>query len=281
MNSTEFAGISNNSWKRRPARKLTAAVLTAVSLMAALTAIASASAPTAVFSAVGSVLYAGPSPAPGVTYTESTFDMGPHDRIRSVNIITYNEVVTGFLGDGAPGEAVVRCSDHNSGACAGLQALLSGATATSVHTSNATLYNITPDSFGGIEVLSGLIRGKLNGQFTLSHFDPYTNTTYGSANGTTSLRIGKGSTATYACFVGGAPYPSLDPCIDNTGGMMVPIVLDVKDQGKFEVQDGVGTMSAIESIEGILKVNAQANLLGSSFAGSIQIPTAKAELAGS
>ncbi len=264
--------------------------LVAISLMVILTAAASASSHSAKWSGVGQVLYAGPSIDPSTpTATHSEFKIRRDGTVRAVEIHTTNELFAGVLSDGAGGSAITKCKDRkDSNACERLDALVTGAMVTSLHNSETKLNKITEETIqvpvatpGGevvlnVPTLSGNIRGKIEGRFALSNDD-------GIAIGTSSLRVRKGSTATYACFTqtaaGPVPLESLQPCIDNTGGMLFPIVLDVNDRGKFELSHFQGSLAEILNIEGKVEVNAQANLLLNQFGGLIVIPRAKATLA--
>ena len=105
--------------------------------------------------------------------------------------------------------------------------------------------------------------------------------------GTAELKIGRGSSGTYACFgetpFGPVPLESLDPCIHDLGGQFFPIVLDVNDSGKFELGSGQGSMADILEIKGKVRVKAQSNLvhpLGPQFGGSVEISKAVTSFAG-
>lgn len=269
--------------RARSPRKIVISVITAISLMVILTAAVSASSQSAKWSGVGQVLFAGPSQDPAAqTTTVSEFKLKRDGSIKSVKINTSNELVVGVLGD-ATGSAITKCKDRkHSSACENLEAMITGARVTSFHNSQATLRGISQwmqpvPGIGDVPVLGGNLRGKLEGIFTLDNAT-------GVAVGTASLRIRKGSTAVYACFglspVGPIPLTTLQPCIDNSGGQLFPIVLDVHDKGKFVIGQGHGSMSDILGLEGKVEVNAQANLLTEQFGGTIIIPKAKASLVG-
>ncbi len=255
-------------------------LVAAVSMMVVLTAAVSASSPIAKWSGVGQVLYAGPSPDPAApTMTESEFKFRRDGSIKRVNIKTSNELFLGVLGDGAGGSAITECKDRkHSTACEDLDALLSGAQLISFHNSEATLRNVSQETFpvpglGDIEVLHGQLRGKLAGEFSL-------NNGTGEAVGTAQLRIKKGSIASYACFAlspaGPVPLASLQTCTDGSGGQLFPIFLEVQDKGNFEIGAGTGSMADLLSLKGKVEVNATANLLTQQFGGTVVIPKAKA-----
>lgn len=266
----------------RTPRKLIISFVTAISLMVILTAAVSASSQSAKWSGVGQVLFAGPSQDPSAqTTTQSEFKFKRDGSVKRVKIHTSNELVVGLLGAG--GSAITKCKDRKgSTACEDLDSMLTGARITSFHNSTATLRNVTQGvvpvpGIGDVPVLSGTVRGKLEGIFSIDNAT-------GAATGTAALRIRKGSTAVYACFadspVGPIPIPTLQPCFDDAGGQLFPIVLDVEDKGKFKIGQGVGSMSDILSLEGKVTVKAQANLLLEQFGGSIVISNGKANLVG-
>ncbi len=265
-------------------RKLILAALLAVAAVGALTATVTAGSQGAVWSGAGQVVFAGPSLDPEAqTSSRSEFRLNRDGSVRSVKIKTSNEMFIAVLGDGAGGSAITRCQDRDgSGACEKLDALLTDAQVTSLHDSVATLRRIKQwtqnvPGIGDVPLLSGTVRGSLEGVFTVGKID-------GSATGRAKLRIGRGSTATYACFgnspEGAVPLTTLEPCIENTGGQLFPVELDVKDHGSFEIGAGVGSMSDILALAGRVKVDARANLLRNEFGGTIEIPQAKASLAG-
>lgn len=270
--------------RTRTSRKLALSLVAAISMMVVLTAVAAAGSQGAKWSGVGQVLFAGPSQDPAApTTTESRFKMNKDGSVKSVKVNTSNELVVGVLGDGAGGSAITECKARRGNtACDDLALLLTGAQVTSFHNSEATLSKVTQEmmpfpGIGEIEVLHGQVRGKLSGVFTLSNAT-------GAATGTAQLKIGKGSIATYACFgpspVGPIPTGSLQPCIDNTGAQLFPIFLDVQDKGKFEIGEGVGSMSDILGLKGKVEVHAISNPLMAQFGGSIVISNAKASLVG-
>lgn len=266
--------------------RASAVLALAVALMALLATTASASADEttkankARWSGSGQVVYVGPSPDPSAP-TSATADFRiRRGEIKSVVITTQNEYVAGVLGF-QTGNAVEECKDRTDGAtCETLNELLTGAFVSSLHTSTARMTNIsesviqvplpTPEGEIVIDVpvISGDIRGKLNGVFTISKADD-------SAVGISSLRIKRGSTATYACFglteLGLMPLSSLQSCIDQTGGQLLPVALDVLDRGSFEVGAGTGVLSDIESIKGRVEVTAQSNALLGQFGGEINV----------
>ncbi len=250
--------------------------------MVVLTAAVSANTDKAVWSGVGQVLFAGPSQDPSApTTTVSEFKLRRDGTVRNVKIKTSNELVVGVLGNPAGGSAITECKDRRKGtACEDLEVLLTGAQVTSFHNSEATLRQVTQEvksfpGIGDIEVISGNVRGKLSGVFTLSN-------STGSATGTANLRIRKGSIASYACFdpTTSLPLPSLQSCIEQTGGMLFPIFLDVQDKGRFEIGQGIGSMSDILGLKGKVEVNAVSNPLMGQFGGSIVIPRATASVVG-
>ena len=269
--------------------RLTISAAIAATLMVLLTAAASADSHSARWSGIGQVLYTGPSIDPSTpTTTESEFKIRRDGTVRAVEIYTQNELFAGVLGDGAGGSAITKCKDRRtSNACEQLEELLTGSMVTSLHNSQTKLNKITqgeiqvpvPTPAGevilNVPTLSGNIRGKIQGQFALSNDT-------GIAIGASELRIRRGSTATYACFTqtasGPVPLESLQPCIDNTGGMLFPVLLDVNDKGKFELNHSQGSLEDIISVEGKVEVHAQANLLLNQFGGKIVIPRAKTTL---
>ena len=261
--------------KTRRSRKLILPLAVAAAMLIAMTAVVSADSAKAVWQGTGIVLYAGPSMDPTMpTATESEFKYGKDGRIRSVRVHTFNELVTGILGDGAGGSAITNCRDSEDGAtCEQLNGLLTNAQVTSMHNSSISLdvvqqHAIPVPGVGDVPVLSGKIRGSLKGVFSISDAG-------GSATGTSHLQIRRNSSGTYACFlVSGTtliPSTSLDPCVDDTGGMLFPIFFDVQDAGRFEVGNGIGSMDAIESLQGRVRVNAVADLLTPSFGGTIEV----------
>ena len=263
--------------------------LLAISLMLVLTVAASADSGRAVWSGVGQILFVGPSPDPLTpTTTQSDFRVKRDGTIKSVTINTTNEFVAGVLGGGPGGGAITECrAKGGSTSCDDLNALLTGAMATSLHESSATLYNITESVILfpvpstpivlNVPVLNGSLRGKLEGQFAISNGT-------GIAQGTAKLRIGGDSAGTYACFgetpFGLLPLESLQPCIDDAGGQLFPIALNVSDSGTFELGEGIGSMSDILGMKGMVEVNAFANLLTAQFGGTIAIDKAQTELPG-
>ncbi len=274
------------------ARRLAISTVVAISMVLVLTAAVSASSQTAVWSGIGQVVLIGASPDPAnPTLTQSEFTLRRDGTVRSVKIKTSNEAFAAVLGGGPDGSAITRCRDRRgSSACENLDSILTGSQLLSVHNSKATLSRVkhgkvqvpTGPAPGSptftVPTLSGSLRGKLEGQFTLSN-------DLGAATGTASLRIGRGSTGTYACFgllPSGqlAPLPSLQPCIDHDGALLFPIVLDVNDKGKFEIGPGSGSMSDILGLKGMVHVKAQANLLTQQFAGTVVISKSKASLVG-
>ncbi len=267
----------------RSSRRLIVSTLVAISLMLVLTAAVSASSQGAKWNGIGQVIFAGPSQDPALpTTTQSEFKFKRNGDIRSVEINTFNELFVGVLGDGAGGSAFTSCNDRkHSTACEDLEILLTGAQVTSLHNSKAKLNKITQGTMpfpgiGEIPVLSGQVRGKIDGVFTISDAE-------GSASGTSSLRILKGSTATYACFgpsaSGPIPTTTLEPCTENTGGMLLPIFLEVHDKGSFEIGQGIGSMSDILGIKGKVEVKVISNPLMQEFGGSIIIKNAKTTVA--
>lgn len=270
-------GITNSA---RTPRKLIISIVIALSLMAALTAAASAASNNAKWSGVGLVTFAGPSQDPAApTFTEAEYKLKRNGSVRSVKITTSNELVTGILGDGAGGSAITKCKARKrSTACETLDTELTGARVTSFHKSEATLRGVTQEvmpvpGIGDLEVLSGKLRGKIEGIFSIDNAT-------GAAVGTASLRIRKGSVGTYACFsltpAGAVPLASLETCINNTGGMLFPIFLDVHDKGKFELGQGSGSMSDILALKGKVEVNALSNPFMGQFGGNIVISNGKA-----
>jgi hypothetical protein len=265
------------------------AILLALSLMALLTAAASAngnrarghhaSVNKALWAGTGQVLFVGPSQDPSApTSATAKFNIR-RGNINSVVITTQNEFVAGVLG--AAGDAVTECKDRTHGAtCETLNELLTGAFVSSLHTSTARLTNVTEGSVqvpipgpGGvalvdIPVISGDIRGELNGLFVISKDGD-------ASTGTASLKIKRGSSATYACFglteIGLMPLPSMESCVDQSGGQLLPIALNVLDRGSFEVGQGTGALSDIESIRGRVEVTAQTNGLLGQFGGTINV----------
>ncbi len=282
----------NGGWLMIPFRKSRFAVpaLLAISMMLVLTVAASADSGHAVWSGVGQVLFVGPSQDPSTpTVTQSEFKVKRDGTVRSVTIKTSNELVAGILGGGPGGGAITECRDKGSSTtCDDLNALLTGAVATSLHESTATLSNITESVIQipipstpiilNVPVLSGSLRGKLEGMFAISNGT-------GIAQGTAKLRIGGGSTGTYACFgntpFGFLPLESMQPCIDDAGGKLFPVALSVEDSGTFELGQGIGSMSDILGIKGKVQVNAFANMLTEQFGGAIVISDARTDLPGS
>ena len=264
-------------------------VLLAISLMLVLTVAASADSGRAVWSGVGQILFVGPAPAPfPATSTQSEFKVKRDGSIRSVTVNTTNEFVAGVLGGGPGGGAITECrAKGGSTSCDDLNALFTGAMATSLHDSTATLYDITESVIPvpipsttivlNVPVLSGSLRGKLEGQFSI-------NNGTGFAEGTARMRIGGGSSGTYACFgdtpFGFLPLESLQPCTDNVGGQLFPIVLNVEDSGIFELGEGVGSMAEILGMKGKLNVSAFANMLTEQAGGTITISDAQTDLPG-
>ncbi len=275
----------NSAGMSRRWTKLGLPIAVAVVLLIATTAVATASSSKAIWQGTGAILYAGPSVDPSTpTTTKSEFRISENGRIRSVKVHTSNELVIGLLGDGIGGSAVTECKDRDDGeTCDRLDGLLTGAQVTSLHNSTVTLrvateHSIPVPGIGDVPVLSGKIRGNLNGVFMIGDEN-------GAAVGTAKLRITPASTGTYACFLVMDPAPipstSLDPCIENAGGMLFPVLFDVQDVGRFDVGDGNGALSEIESLSGRVKVNAVANLLDGNFGGSIEVVRSVAKLSGS
>lgn len=277
----------DNAGRTRQMRRLAAPALAAMALAITLTVVASADSHSAVWSGAGEVLYSGLSPdATLPTVTDSEFRLKRDGAVRSVEIRTANEFFVGILGGGPGGPAITACRDRRgSNACEEFSTLLTGAEVVSIHNSTAVLDRVTehevelpvltpagPVSLN-IPVLSGSLRGHLRGQFAMSKGS-------GAASGTVELRIGRGSTASYACF-GGAPLTpvpleSLQPCIEQSGGQLLPILLDVHDSGSFELGPGSGELADILMLQGRVSVNVNADMLQQRFAGSIMIPKASA-----
>ena len=283
--------------KQNPSKKtikFAISVLLATSLLVLLTAAASADSQKVKWSGTGLVVYVGPSQDPTMpTSAEARFKLNRDGGVRSVVVETTNEQFVAVLGGGPEGGAITECRDRKgSQACDGLNSLLTGSFLASLHNSTATLSRISQSEiqipiqtpFGpvvlNVPVLSGQLSGKLHGQFGLSNGT-------GILMGTADLRIGRGSSGTYACFgespFGPIPLESLDPCIDNSGGQLFPIVLDVTDSGKFELGAGEGSMADILGIKGQVTVKAQTNLLdplGPQFGGSVAISKAVTRMVG-
>ncbi len=223
-------------------------------LVLAVTAVASADSGT--FSAAGGVVYIGPSLVPGFeTTSSSVFHFGPLGKITSVDVTTQNEQIVGGLA------GLTSCTDSSSGAvCAALGAQVTGALVSSLHTSTATL-SVTstsvyqfPTQFGPVpvRVLNGNLSGSLNSNLSVSNAT-------GALSGAASLGIS--GTGTYACIIvteafGPVPSPLLLPCVLGLqDAMMFPIVLNVNDQGAFNMANGVGSMLGV-SLSGDVAVAA-------------------------
>ena len=270
--------------------KAPAAILIAIALTVVLTAAASANGHRgrnansgvnkARWAGTGQVLFVGPSQDPSAPTSATAKFRIRRGEIKSVVITTQNEFVAGVLG-GPGGNAVTECKDRTNGdTCAALDGLLTGAFVSSLHTSTSRLTNVTestvfvplPSPAGEvileIPVISGDLRGQLRGIFTISKGTD-------AAVGSSSLKIKRGSTGTYACFavteLGLMPQTSMDSCIDQTGGQLLPIALDVIDRGSFNVGAGTGILADIESIRGKVQVTAQSNGLLGQFGGEITV----------
>jgi hypothetical protein len=243
------------------------------------------------WSGTGQVLFVGPSPDPTApTLTTGRFFYNDDDSINNVEINTVNEFVAGALFGGIGGGALAGCRDAEGGAsCARLNELLTGAAVSSLHISAATLtvldesvIQVPLETPGGtvvldIPVISGALTGQLAGLFIISQGAD-------TAAGFVNMQINPGSSGTYACFeltlAGPVPLTSLDSCIDQTGGQLYPIILDVHDSGTFAVGQGTGVLAEIVSISGSVEVAAQSNLLTATFGGTITITDAVAQLGG-
>lgn len=275
--------------------RLAIPALLAVSLLIVLTVAAAADSQRVIWSGGGQVIFAGPSQDPGMpTTTESRFKLNRDGSVRSVVIHTANEMVAAVLGGGPGGGPITECRDRRgSQACDDLDSLLTGAILSSLHNSTATLSKIShgeipvtiPTPSGDVvlkvPVLTGSLGGKLQGQLAVRTISISGS---GFATGTVEMRIGKGSTGTYACFVetpfGPVPLESLDACIYDAGGQLFPILLDVKDSGSFEVGQGSGSLADILGIKGNVEVRAQSNMLLQQFGGTVEISNAVTELTG-
>lgn len=269
--------------------RLTVPTLLAVSALLIFAAAAAADSQKLIWSGLGQVAYVGPSIDPSTPIaSRSSFKVKRNGEIQSVEIRTSNEQFVALLGGGSNDRAITECKPRaTSDACSDLNALLTGALLTSFHDSFATLSRVTQSEIEipivsphgqvvlNIPVLHGSLRGSLRGEFTLSNAN-------GSAVGSSTLKIGNGSSGTYGCFaessVGLLPLESLQSCIDNSGGQLFPIMLDVKDSGTFELGHGTGAFAEIHGIKGRVGVEAQSNLLLGKFGGTVTISNAVTEL---
>jgi hypothetical protein len=268
-----------------------AAVLTAT-LMLSVAVVVSADTAKARWQGAGQVLYVGPSLDPGApTSSSAEFRFGRDGSIKHATITTRNEAVAGILGGGNGGGAVTECEDRTHGAtCELLNELLSGAAISSLHDSIARLTNVSPDVIqipvetpngvvlADFSILRGDLSGRIDGVFTIGQGGD-------KATGQVNLRITRGGTGAYACFLPGptgspAPVPSLGPCVQDAGGQLLPIALEVVDRGKFELGQGEGALEQVRSLKGTVQVAVQADLLSQNFGGTVTISNATAELIG-
>jgi len=220
------------------------------------------------FDTAGSVVYVGPNltpTSPGeITSSVSSFITNGTGEIEEVQITTFNESVIGVLS------GITACEDNASGAgCGTLGALFAGAGASSLHTSNATL-TVDP-SLSTPYTLSGELKGKLSGQFTVS-------TVAGVMNGGSKLKIR--GTGTYACLDGAFSVVPIFVCQAGFPGyQMFPLVLNVTDTGKFTID--ANPSLGLDSMEGKITVNAfvNATVFPPVIGGTVNISDAEAKLA--
>ncbi|MEX0762749.1 MAG: hypothetical protein WD208_09835 [Dehalococcoidia bacterium] len=260
-------------------------VIAAVAISA--TASASGGASPATFYAVGDVAVVGFSTDPAhPTTSESKFVLGQYGDIKSASITTYNEMVLGALGGPGGSSSVVQCQDRDRGAtCDALDDMLTGAPVSSMHTSTADLevqgegVIQAPDGAGGvldIPVVYGGLTGAIHGTFTLGSGEDI-------MHGESTLRIERGSSGVYACFVshpalGIVPSPFMEACTHGLGGQMFPVSLDVVDSGRFKMSGGTGEFEAIQSLSGKIQVTVHIPSLVEPTAGSILITGGRAIL---
>lgn len=250
-----------------------AGLLTALALSLLTVAVASADNGVARFDAAGGVVYVGPSLVPGFpTSSSSVFTLNSSGAVKSVQVTTQNEQVIGVLG------GVTQCEDNTGGVtCAAANAGLAGAFLNSLHTSVAklkvtsqTVYPF-PTPFGPfpVQVLNGNLLGDINSNLTIGSAPDH-------LAGTASLKILKGSTGTYACFVVGVPSPALSPCVSGApGAMLFPIVLNVTDRGRFDINQGFGTRAGLADMRGRVEVIANVASPIGPVSGAISITKGK------
>ena len=191
------------------------------------------------------------------------------DDITSINIHTFNEVVSGSFGL----DAVTDCKEpkkNGDAVCDAVSAALDGMPITSIHESEAKLKVTVQPEFnpafaylGAPEVIVGTLKGKLNATLYV-----------GALTGTADLKIRSTAPATYACFdalgqiTGG--FVEIDNC-QNPGFLLVPVDLHVKDSGSSEVA-GAGI-----ELSGNIDVTVDSQLFAYTT-GEVTIKKGKAEL---